>query len=453
MLRAKCIEAEPGILSVGIIYNVVQSPNARDCWQVTDDRGVRTGWYKTRFELLPETQEKKMETTDTQEIGDASGRACPKCQAITVWRKGRYGMFHGCSNYKSDGTGCYGKIGAPRGKYAKKEEKDGAPLGSPEDTEMEDSVFEEMNKENTMKTPEIDASKVKPTSEFGKAIWNEIGGTISQQVNQLVAKARIDGVTVTYKKGEEVIAKVEGYTHSAIHECLDRVNAGLKNILLVGPAGSGKTQLAADLAKALSYQFTSVSCTAGMPEWHIVGRATPNLATGANVYAKSDFVDRYENGGIALLDELDAADPNTLLVMNSSLSNGHLSLPARSEGPRAARHETFIFVGAANTYGQGASRQYVGRNQLDASTLSRFACSIIEVDYDRKLEESLTGDKAICERVWKIRDNVERLGLRRVVGTRELLNVFKLVKSGKTIEQAIKALTVGWTPDEKSKAL
>lgn len=444
-MRAKCIEGQPSHkLIEGETYEVVQSTTGQEFFRVVDrlDISPFQNFFKRGFEVIPE--DKPM---DTQSDGSPSGRVCPKCAAPTLWRHGRYGAFHGCSKYPV----CYGKIGAPRGKYAKKTEDVTArqDSGFP-DTEPD--VGEETTDMDT-DTPKVDASKVKPSSEFGKAIWNEIGGTIAQHVNQLVAKSRLDGVTVTYKEGEKVVAKVEGYTHSALHECIDRVQAGLKNILLVGPAGSGKTQLAADLAKALSYKFASISCTAGMPEWHIVGRATPNLATGQNIYTASQFVNRYEEGGVALMDELDAADANTLLVMNSSLSNGHLSLPARSEHPEAPRHEQFIFVGAANTFGQGANRMYAGRNQLDASTLSRFACAVIEVDYDRKLEASIVPDTAVCERVWGIRNKVESLGLRRVVGTRELINVYRLVKSGKTLQQGIAALTVGWTPDEKSKAL
>ncbi len=51
------------------------------------------------------------------------------------------------------------------------------------------------------------------------------------------------------------------------------------------------------------------------------------------------------------------------------------------------RHPDFYFIAAANTYGNGATLDYVGRNPLDASTLSRFA--FIPIDYDEKLEREM----------------------------------------------------------------
>lgn len=39
----------------------------------------------------------------------------------------------------------------------------------------------------------------------------------------------------------------------------------------------------------------------------------------------------YEEGGVFLLDEVDAADANVLLVINQALANGHLPVPNRTD--------------------------------------------------------------------------------------------------------------------------
>jgi len=58
----------------------------------------------------------------------------------------------------------------------------------------------------------------------------------------------------------------------------------------------------------------------------------------------------------------------------------------------------------------------------------------------------------VCARVWEIRSKVADLKLRRVVGTRFLLSVARLVKgAGETMDAALQACTVGWTSDERSK--
>ncbi|MCH7728630.1 MAG: hypothetical protein IH991_19420, partial [Planctomycetes bacterium] len=72
-----------------------------------------------------------------------------------------------------------------------------------------------------------------------------------------------------------------------------------------------------------------------------------------------------------------------LVVVNAALANGHLRLP---DGTTVDRHADFVCAAAANTFGTGADRQYVGRNQLDAATLDRFAACRLAFDYDVDLE-------------------------------------------------------------------
>ena len=44
------------------------------------------------------------------------------------------------------------------------------------------------------------------------------------------------------------------------------------NVLLVGPAGTGKTTIAEHIAEALEKPYGAISCTAGMSEGHLLGR-------------------------------------------------------------------------------------------------------------------------------------------------------------------------------------
>jgi hypothetical protein len=91
---------------------------------------------------------------------------------------------------------------------------------------------------------------------------------------------------------------------------------------------------------------------------------------------------------VFLGDECDAANAGVLTNINMVLANGQVALP---EG-MANKHEDFVPVFAGNTFGTGANRVYVGRNQLDAATLDRFA--FIEWDYDEGLEASYAGVSA-----------------------------------------------------------
>ena len=246
-----------------------------------------------------------------------------------------------------------------------------------------------------------------------------------------------------------------------------------RNVMLVGPAGTGKTTLAQNVAEALNTAFGHISCTAGMSEGHLLGRM---LMDGR--YISTPFIEIAENGGVFLADEFDASDPNMLVVWNSFLANGILSVPNNTEKPTLKRHEGCFFLACCNTYGTGnGSWEYTGRNQLDQATLDRFALSTIYVDYDDRLEELiLTGNKkrakkpkiyshdgsekaieknlvALGNSLKKLRKEVAKNRLRRVVSTRLFAEGRKAVIDGDSVKQVLNDMTVSWQKNEKDKVM
>lgn len=246
-------------------------------------------------------------------------------------------------------------------------------------------------------------------------------------------------------------------THPALAEILE-LFALRKNVFMPGPAGCGKTHLAAQVAKAFGLRFAAISCTAGMSESQLVGRLVPRGKSGAFEFVGTEFLDCYENGGVFLFDEIDAADPNVLLIVNSALANGHMTVPSRPEKPTATRHPDFRCIAAANTFGRGADRQYVGRSQLDESTLDRFRIGTVPLDYDRELEAELwrvrTGGQFIdeLESLWSIRVNMTANRLERVLSTRFLLDAADVITAGKPLDYVLSKLFAGWREDEIRKA-
>jgi cobaltochelatase CobS len=230
-----------------------------------------------------------------------------------------------------------------------------------------------------------------------------------------------------------------------------RLAKARRNILLVGQAGSGKTYAAELVAQALGLEFSFISCSAGMSEGHLMGRLLPIGEGGKFVYCRSDFVKAYEEGGVFLLDEMDAADSNTMLVINTALANGKMAIPNRPEAPVAIKHKDFVCIAAANTFGTGADRQYVGRNQLDESTLDRFRIGQIVMEYDEELEASLCPDSDLRTRLQSYRRRAAEARLRRIISTRFLRDAYFTKQAGDTDAEIDEALFGGWSNDEINK--
>ncbi|MEL6107768.1 MAG: AAA family ATPase [Planctomycetota bacterium] len=247
--------------------------------------------------------------------------------------------------------------------------------------------------------------------------------------------------------------------HPALAEVLELIESG-ENVMLVGPAGTGKSYLAESVAKKLGRRFGSISCSAGMSESHLVGRMLPIGDSGAFEFVSTEFLECYETGGVFLLDEMDSADPNVLLVINSALANGYLSVPARHGNPRAKRHPDFALIAACNTFGRGADRQYVGRSQLDESTLDRFRIGTVAVDYCQTLERRLfTGIAGECDdaiellsAIWGYRSAVFSNRLERCVSTRFVISAAKAFARGRDLDYVRGKLFSGWRADEIRKA-
>ena len=244
--------------------------------------------------------------------------------------------------------------------------------------------------------------------------------------------------------------------HSEFAEVLDIVstivNGTRLNARLVGPAGSGKTYLARQIAKALGLGFGFKSLSGGTTETHLFGRKLPQF-DGSWGYERTPFVKCYEEGGVFLLDEMDRSDPNVLTSLNAALANGHMEVAARVDNPWAHRHDDFVCIGAGNTWGHGSDRLYVGAMAQDFSTMDRF--HDVHMGYDEGLEAELAGCPAVVARFQTIRAKAADAGLRRAVSMRKTIELSARHKSmgGKlTTNQCAAALTMSWS-DEDRKAV
>jgi energy-coupling factor transporter ATP-binding protein EcfA2 len=302
---------------------------------------------------------------------------------------------------------------------------------------------------------ELDVSdELKPIDDKIDSLTKELTNRLKQYEDQLAKVATQRSGNGTFKLDIQIAQLPKVTLKETPHRAFDRVLrlcANRRNVMLVGPTGSGKTHLAEMVATVMKLPFGFVSCSAGMSEGHLNGRLLPTGKQGTFEYIISEFVKAYETGGVFLLDEIDAADSNTLLVINSALANGFMSVPNRPGKPIAKRHKDFICIAAANTFGRGADRMYVGRNQLDEASLERFRYGQVMVDYDESVEAAVCPDVELRSKLTAIRERVFAHGMRRVVSTRFMKDAYVMKQAGDTWEDAFAALTFGWTKDEVAK--
>lgn len=288
------------------------------------------------------------------------------------------------------------------------------------------------------------------------AAFNKGGAQVDEEatkawIAEAVAKQNPEKIIIDTGASAKQQAQIIEGTHPLFAKVLKLVAQGI-NVLLVGPAGCGKTTLAHHIAKALKRKFGMLSCTSGASEAQLTGWLLPIGAgkqAGTFSYVASEFVRLYEGGdSVFLFDEFDAADPNMLLVVNSALANGSLHIPQRHEEPLVTRGKNVALIAAANTYGSGADMMYAARNQLDAATLDRFY--VVEMDYDKALERRL-GDERIVQWAHALRDKVKQHRIRRVVSTRTIMKMSAATKAGIDFAEARRDMLAGWTKDELAK--
>jgi uncharacterized coiled-coil protein SlyX len=203
-----------------------------------------------------------------------------------------------------------------------------------------------------------------------------------------------------------------------------------RNIWLAGPAGSGKTTAAHQVAVALGLNFDSHGAI-----------RTPFQVTGHydihGTYRPSQFRRIFESGGVILLDEIDASDPSAVLELNQALSNSKMSFPDGT----IDRHPDCVVIASANTWGFGGDANYVARYKADAASLDRFVT--VSWDYDPNFEHALASNDEWCRIVQQVRAAAEQQEAKIVISPRATLNGCELINSGAFTPEEIVEVVFG----------
>ncbi len=216
--------------------------------------------------------------------------------------------------------------------------------------------------------------------------------------------------------------------------------------MIVGPAGWGKTSTIKALAEVMKQSWYN-----GKQDVEYIIQSIGPQTSKADIlgymdangkYVESQFRKCFEHGLIYACDEADAGSAGSLTLLNQGFANEECSFP---DNGMVQRSKDFVPLFLANTYGQGANATYVGRNQLDAATLDRFA--VVEYDYDEAWEGRICGvdregnqlkmeaggkrtKEEWVDYVCRVRAAVDSLAVRCVVSPRASINGIKLLEAG-----------------------
>lgn len=210
--------------------------------------------------------------------------------------------------------------------------------------------------------------------------------------------------------------EMQGNFHYLFDKIIKVVSSKIP-LMLVGPAGSGKNHTLEQVAEALELNF--YFSNAITQEYKLTG-----FVDAHGNYQETEFYKAFSKGGLFFFDEIDASSPESLIVVNAALANGYFDFP----NGRIDAHEDFRVVAAANTFGHGADMIYIGRNQLDAATLDRFA--VMTFEYDTEIEKSLAFDEELYNFISDLRRSIAKRGLRYVVSMRATINATKMLEAG-----------------------
>ena len=251
----------------------------------------------------------------------------------------------------------------------------------------------------------IDKGKNISTDNLVETAKEKLDSFIKQNYGPLPKKIEVNVPSISSKQ-------MEGIFHNKFEHILKLVTANIPT-LLIGPAGSGKNHTLEQVSEALDLDF--YFSNAITQEFKLTGFIDAN-----GLYHETQFYKAFKNGGLFFLDEIDASIPEVLIILNSAIANKYFDFPTG----RVKAHEDFRVVAAGNTMGTGADALYVGRSQLDAATIDRFAQ--VEFNYDSEVEEQLASNTDLSDFIKSARKALTNNSMQYTVSMRSIINASKI---------------------------
>lgn len=259
---------------------------------------------------------------------------------------------------------------------------------------------------------------------FTGIAYDEVGMEQEVEIN-LNSYVFLDFNIIYKDKLEENSKKEVQEKDTTISDNRNRVKEIIKhfNVMLIGNAGSGKTELALEIAREQfnnNYELITMSGYK-LPE-DITGFT--NLE-GKHIH-KTNLRHIVETGGLLIIDEVSNSDNSTLVSLNSLLSNGVIYFGKEE----IKAHKDFRVIACGNSLTR--SSVYSSAVDLDKSFIDRFYVDLNKIYY--KYVEGKEEDNRI-----KAINNFIKFANLKDVSNRQIDRALKLHTSG-LIEEAFLSL-------------
>jgi cobaltochelatase CobS len=251
------------------------------------------------------------------------------------------------------------------------------------------------------------------------------------------------------------------WPHPQTETALSQLARG-RNVMLYGPAGTGKTEWAQQLAARTGRPFALISCDTGTDASTLVGMTVPD-ASGGVTWQDGQLTRAIQTPGcVVCLDEPSVARPGALFVMQNVLANRMLFIAETGRRVCVAPGVLFLTTDNTNGTGGGARKGYTDTNRLNAAFLDRFGVRV-RVDYlpaDREADVicAYTGctpelAQLLVSAATVTRAAADNQQLSHGIGLRRLLAWSELLQDGIDAEYAFQSAVLNCAAEQDVETL
>jgi cobaltochelatase CobS len=251
------------------------------------------------------------------------------------------------------------------------------------------------------------------------------------------------------------------WPHPATAVVLSQLARG-RNVMMFGPAGTGKTEFAKQVAARTGRPFALLSCDNGTDASTLVGMTVPD-ASGGVTWQDGQLTRAIQTPGcVVCLDEPSVARPGALFVMQNVLANRELFIAETGRRIPVASGVIFLMTDNTNGMGGGSRRGYTDTNRLNQAFLDRYSVRV-HIDYLPAAQEvevicAITGCTTELAQLLVSAATVTRAAatdqtLSHGIGLRRLLAWAELLTDGHDAEYAFKCAILNCAADQDVETL